>query len=350
MKAKIEADAIQLDDAQLAIMEALDSLAKQLEPTSFITRFKHRLFGQLKGLYIWGGVGRGKTMLMDYFYESLTNTPKQRLHFHRFMLMVHESLTERQGQRSPLKAIAKEVASKTKVLCFDEFYVSDIADAMILANLFEALFKAGVLLVATSNVEPKQLYRNGLQRNKFLPTIELIERHTQVLFMGDGEDYRLRTLMQAQIYHTPLDDKAEQILGQTFAKLCPESAFNQQALIIEHRSIPVINIADGIVWFDFEHLCGGPRSVKEFIEIARMYNTVLVSNVPVLDSARDDAAKRFVIMVDEFYERQVKLIMSAQVGIEQLYQGRLLKFEFERTKSRLIEMQSQAYLEQPHKA
>lgn len=348
MKSQLDAQQIQLDQAQSRVLEKLDCLRERLVSDTFWGRLKRSMgLHAQQGLYLWGGVGRGKTMLMDFFYDSLEDIPKQRIHFHRFMVMVHDALNERQGMAYPLKSVAKDFSRKVRVLCFDEFFVSDIADAMILGQLFEYLFKNGVVLVATSNVQPSQLYRNGLGRSKFLPAIALIERHTQVVHMGDGEDFRLRTLMQAELYY--VGQNAFENLNKTFKQLCPDIPFKQQEIIIAHRSIPVKGLADGVVWFSFQALCEEPRASIDFIEIAKMFNTVLISDVPKMDESKEDAAKRFIVVVDEFYERQVKLIMSASLAIEKLYQGRSLQFEFERTKSRLIEMQSHAYLEKPHK-
>lgn len=304
-----------------------------------------------KGLYFWGGVGRGKTYLMDAFYDSLPFEQKMRVHFHRFMQMAHRKLKELAGQKNPLKVLAREMKADNRVICFDEFFVSDITDAMILGGLMEELFQLGVTLVATSNIVPDDLYKDGLQRQRFLPVIELLKQHTDVLNVDGGVDYRLRVLEQAEIYHFPLDGGANNSLMDSFMQLAPdlETITEGERVEIEGRALTTVRCGDDIVWFEFAELCDGPRSQNDYIEIARMYHAVLVSNVPVLGGSKDDQARRFINLVDEFYDRNVKLIISAEVPIVELYSGGRLAFEFERTQSRLLEMQSHDYLAQPHK-
>ncbi|PVZ71890.1 cell division protein ZapE [Pelagibaculum spongiae] len=303
----------------------------------------------LKGVYFWGGVGRGKTYLVDVFFECLPGERKQRVHFHRFMRSVHASLDKHKGQKNPLQVIAKEFADQCDILCFDEFFVSDITDAMILAGLMEALFENGVSLVATSNIAPDGLYRNGLQRARFLPAIDLIKQFTEVVNVDGGVDYRLRALEKAEIYHSPLDQQAEKGLRQYFSMLAPEvGGRSQQALEVEGRLIDVKMAGDGVVWLDFHAICKTARSTADYIEIARCHHSVLVSGVEHMDDAGNDHARRFINMVDEFYDRCVKLIMSAEVPLDQLYSGKQLAFEFKRTRSRLQEMQSHEYLARKH--
>ncbi|MCG8316665.1 MAG: AFG1 family ATPase, partial [Pseudomonadales bacterium] len=297
----------------------------------------------------WGGVGRGKTYLVDTFYESLPFRRKLRVHFHRFMQRVHRELRELQGEKNPLEIVAKRIADDAVVLCFDEFFVSDITDAMILAELMDKLFGRGVTLVATSNIVPESLYENGLQRQRFLPAIDLLLEHTQVVNVDSGIDYRLRALEQAEIYHSPLDEAAKTCMIESFESLAPEPGERDVAIEIEGRDIPARRVADDVLWCDFTALCDGPRSQNDYIEIAKIYHAVLVSNVPVMTGASDDLARRFVNMVDEFYDRNVKLIISAQADVDGLYTGSNLQFVFERTKSRLIEMQSHDYLARAHK-
>lgn len=302
-----------------------------------------------QGLYFWGGVGRGKTYLMDLFYETLPEKDKTRLHFHRFMRLVHQELKQLQGTENPLGVIARNFSSKTRVLCFDEFYVSDITDAMILGRLLEVLFEEGLILVATSNIHPDLLYENGLQRAKFLPAIDLIKTATKVVNVDGGVDYRLRALEAAELYHFPLDPEADKSLLDSFHSICPEHGKPDLTLMIEGRPIETRYCGDSVVWIDFSELCDGPRSQYDYVEIARLFQTVLISNVPFMQEEREDQARRFISLVDEFYDRSVKLIVSAEVAIDQLYAGSRLSFEFDRTRSRLQEMMTHDYLAKEHK-
>ncbi|MBB3059378.1 cell division protein ZapE [Microbulbifer rhizosphaerae] len=346
------------DPAQQAAVEQLQDLYRRLLTQGEAGGWRERLRamwrgqgGPERGLYLWGGVGRGKTYLMDAFYESLPFEQKQRTHFHRFMREVHRELKTLAGERNPLEKVAERIAGRVRVLCFDEFFVSDITDAMILANLLDALFRRGVTLVATSNIEPAGLYRDGLQRARFLPAIALLERHTRVVNVDGGTDYRLRALEMAELYHWPLDDSADVSLARSFAGLMVESCEVQEQvdLDIEGRHIRALKVADDVAWFDFSDLCDGPRSQNDYIELAREYHTVLLANVLRFDERMEAQARRFINLVDEFYDRCVKLVISAEVPAEQLYGGRHLKFEFERTVSRLLEMQSREYLARPHR-
>lgn len=305
----------------------------------------------VKGLYFWGGVGRGKTYLMDAFYDGLPFEQKMRAHFHRFMQRVHRDLRQLTGQKNPLHKVAEQIASEARVICFDEFFVSDITDAMILAGLFEQLFVCGVTLVATSNIEPDGLYKDGLQRARFLPAIALIKEHTEVVNVDGGVDYRLRALEQAELYHFPLDTAADESLRASFNSLNPDAEHGEEdvTIEIEGRPIKARFLSDDVVWFDFKALCDGPRSQNDYIELARIFHAVLISNVPQMTAATDDQARRFVNMVDEFYDRNVKLVISAEVALAQLYSGGRLSFEFDRTRSRLLEMQSHDYLAEAHR-
>jgi cell division protein ZapE len=302
----------------------------------------------VRGLYLWGGVGRGKTHLMDDFYEALPFSRKRRTHFHRFMQAVHEARKRYPDEQDPLVRVADEIAAQARVLCFDEFFVSDIADAMILARLLEVLFARGVTLIATSNIAPSGLYQDGLQRQRFLPAIALLEQHCEVLQVDGGTDYRLRVLEQAEIYHHPLDAQADINLQRYFDAIAPEPGTARAALELHGRRIATRCLAEGVAWIDFDALCRGPRGSADYVEMARCFHSVLLSNVPVLDGTQEDEARRFITLVDEFYDRGVKLILSAAVPLERLYQGERLRFEFQRTESRLREMQSQQYLARPH--
>ena len=302
----------------------------------------------VKGLYFWGGVGRGKTYLVDTFYDCLPFENKMRVHFHRFMHRVHQELKLLPGQSDPLKVIAKKFAQETCIICFDEFFVSDITDAMILGTLFEELFAHNVTLVATSNIIPDQLYRNGLQRERFLPAIKLINEHTEIVNVDSGVDYRLRTLEQAEIYHYPLDKQADENLHHYFKQLSCEEGVAGSDIEINNRQLATVLVSDGVVYFDFSVLCESARSQSDYMEISQLYQTVLLANVKQMGKDSDDSTRRFIAMVDEFYERNVKLIISAETALEDLYTGGNLAFEFKRCLSRLQEMQSHDYLASEH--
>lgn len=348
-----EADAAQLKAVACLQRVGADLCAGQ-PAAGKLTRLRRRVLGRnpsaapVRGAYLWGGVGRGKTYIMDLFFEALPFDNKLRYHFHRIMYRVHRRLAELGHLRDPLDTVAEELASQARLICFDEFFVSDIADAMILARLLNALFDRGVTLVTTSNIPPDELYKGGLQRQKFLPAIDLLKRHTDVLHVEGGTDYRLRVLEQAEIYHSPLDYQAERNLAEYFAGIAPDSGSVGQNIEVLGRNIRTVRRADGIAWFDFGELCEGPRSQDDYIEIARTFQTVILAAVPVLDKLRENEARRFIALVDEFYDRRVKLIISAADRIEDIYQGRRLAKEFERTRSRLQEMQSRRYLAAPH--
>ncbi len=302
----------------------------------------------IQGIYFYGGVGRGKTYLVDTFYECLPFEKKMRVHFHRFMHRVHDELRELKNAQDPLKIIAAKLAKEARIICFDEFFVSDITDAMILGTLMEALFGHGIVLVATSNIVPDDLYKNGLQRQRFLPAIDLINQNTRVVNVDSGIDYRLRTLEQAEIYHYPLDAQATENLNSYFTQLAPEAGTEGAVIDVNHRQIQTRRDADGVLMIEFDALCNGPRSQSDYIELSRCYHSVLVANVKVMGQNNDDTARRFIAMVDEFYERHVKLIMSAEVPMDELYSGGRLSFEFRRCLSRLKEMQSHDYLATEH--
>jgi cell division protein ZapE len=347
------------DPGQREAMRVLDELHHALLDTPWRARGWRRLLelarrrpvvvAPVRGVYLWGGVGRGKTMLMDMFFHCLPFAAKRRNHFHHFMNHVHGRLRELDARGDPLERIAGELAADTRIICFDEFFVADIADAMILGTLFEALLRHGVTLVATSNVPPTELYRDGLQRARFLPTIVQIERHTTVLPLDGGIDYRLRQLKQADVYQASTDPSAQAGMAHRFAALAGEAEWLDSPLEVLGRHIAVRRRAEGIAWFEFAAICDGPRSQNDYIEIARTCHTVLVSNVPQLDAGSDNQARRFMSLVDEFYDRRVKLIIAAAAPPPDLYQGERLAFEFRRTRSRLEEMRSHAYLAAEHR-
>jgi predicted ATPase len=436
------------DPVQAKVIDSLDDLRQRLiaarEVDSSLVRRWFGTFGgksnsdPVRGIYLWGGVGRGKTWMMDLFFQSLSFPERRRRHFHRFMHDVHAELKTLQHREAPLDVVADRIAKDARVLCFDELFVSDIADAMILGGLFAALFERGVTLVATSNVRPPDLYKNGLQRQRFLPTIDLLQQHLDIVAVDGAVDYRLRTLTQAGTYLPSGAPDTQQRLRELFRELAdgntsddgtrewsdmgasvpaskrdaPNNAqrvgakasgsgrsgptgpypggtgharphsvgtaaagpgppgrapegriFNQsgrpwpsQAAVdpahsieIDGRRIPVICECGGVVWFDFMAVCSGPRSQNDYIEIARDYQSVIVSDVPVLDSLHEDEARRFIALVDELYDRNVNLIVSAAAAPSELYRGDRVAFQFERTASRLIEMQSEEYLAREHK-
>ncbi len=353
----LKQDGFQYDAAQENAVKELQRLYDELTHPKRKRTWRVKLkeaFGRgqtkpsTQGIYFWGGVGRGKTYLVDTFYECLPFERKKRVHFHRFMHRVHSELKTLGGESDPLKIVAKKFASETDIICFDEFFVSDITDAMILGTLLEELFSHGIVLVATSNIVPNGLYKNGLQRARFLPAIDLLNQNTRIVNVDSGVDYRLRALQQAEIYHSPLDQGALENLHKYFGQLAPEACQQDSVLEIAGREIPVIRNADGVVMLEFRDLCDGPRSQTDYMEISRIYHSVLVANVEQMGQSIDDIARRFIAMVDEFYERNVKLIMSAEVPIEELYTGGILSFEFKRCQSRLQEMQSTEYLAREH--
>lgn len=307
--------------------------------------------GPVKGIYFWGGVGRGKTYLVDTFFDALPFEQKMRTHFHRFMKRVHEEMKTLKGEKNPLTIIGKRFAEEARVICFDEFFVSDITDAMILATLLEELFKNGVSLVATSNIVPDGLYKDGLQRARFLPAIALLKEHTEIVNVDSGIDYRLRALEQAELYHFPLDAEAQLSLERSFKSLLTEhcTVKEGEVLLIENREIRAVKTANDVAWFEFRELCDGPRSQNDYIELGKIFGAVLLANVEQMSVTKDDMARRFINLVDEFYDRNVKLILSAEVELKDLYAGGRLEFEFQRTLSRLLEMQSHEFLARPHK-
>lgn len=339
--------------AVLYLQNLFDDLCEQPQKQNpLLNRFKS-LLGiktrqKLTGLYFWGGVGRGKTYLVDCFYECLPFEKKLRIHFHRFMQNVHKELKQLNNVESPLNIVADRLAEKTRVLCFDEFHVADITDAMLLAGLLEALFERGVILVTTSNQHPDQLYQGGLQRERFLPAIALLKKFTEVVNVDAGIDYRLQFLDHAEIYHSPLDDRANAMLEDDFIHVCPDSGAVGVTLDIEGRPIQTVRCGDGVVWFDFRAICDGPRGAADYIEIARQYQTVLLADIPIMDDHDNDIAKRFITLVDEFYDHNVKLIITAEAAPDGLYKGKRLAEPFKRTISRLEEMRTHDYLAKQH--
>ncbi len=307
------------------------------------------------GLYFWGGVGRGKTWLMNLFYEELAIEEKKRIHFHHFMLDIHEKLDslnkgKNSNKKNPLQQIARTLAKKYRVLCIDEFIVTNITDAMILSELLHALFKYQLCLVATSNRVPDDLYLNGLQRERFLPAIELIQTHTEVFHLDGGIDHRTSLLEQSDVYYSPIDETTNQKISLRIHELAITPVIENKKLFVLGREIQTISCSEEVAWFDFEIVCTTPRAAQDYIELAQQFNTIIISNIPILNEYSDDKARRFIYMIDELYDRNVKLIASAQAEPEKLYRGDMLEFAFHRTSSRLIEMRSHQYLSRIHRA
>ena len=355
----VAAGRLSADAAQLQAARRLDRLRAQLlaahAPLARLRSGWRRMLGRSGtdtpgGLYLWGGVGRGKTLLLDHFVDSLAGAvPLERTHFYRFMREVHAGLKALAGRPDPLAALAEELAGRMQVLCLDEFLVIDIGDAMILSGLIAGLLGAGVALIATSNLAPAELYRDGLQRARFVPAIELIERRLEIVELDGGIDYRLRELEQAPIFFDAAAPGTAAAFAARFRTLAGSAARPAGTLEIEGRPIPVRALGPGLAWFDFTALCEGPRSQNDYIEIARRFGTLFLSDVPVLDETRNDAARRFIMLIDELYDRAVKLVITAMAPPEGLYRGERLAVEFTRAASRLVEMQSAHYLAGRHR-
>lgn len=347
-----------LDAAQAAVLPAFERLNQALIETGRLEASLIRLLARRRvvpGLYLWGGVGRGKSFLMDCFFHCAPLARKRRIHFHRLMQEVHHGLTARQGQADPLTVLARDLAREVQLVCLDEFHITDITDAMLMRRLLEGLIGEGVVLVTTSNFAPDDLYLHGLQRNQFLPAIELIKGSLEIINVDGGTDYRLRELEKAGIYHTEADADAH--LEQAFRSMSRDEAVDRESLEVEGRPIRVRRQAPGIAWFDFGELCDGPRGKPDYIELARRYHTVLISGVPRFSAGDADQLRRFVWLVDEFYDRRVNLLLSAAAPADELIAGEEGSDRFqanlnvslrERLTSRLTEMQTRAYLSEPH--
>ncbi|MBX3659308.1 MAG: AFG1 family ATPase [Ramlibacter sp.] len=347
--AQLQARGYQSDPAQL---RAVDALQRCADEWAAFKEQRSNAFKKLinrpevpRGVYMYGGVGRGKSFLMDCFYNAVPIVRKTRLHFHEFMREVHRELADLQGTVNPLDELGKRMARRYRLVCFDEFHVADITDAMILHRLLVALFDNGVGFVTTSNFKPDDLYPNGLHRDRILPAIALLNQRLEVVNVDNGTDYRGRAMEQVQLYHTPLGPQADALMDEAFNRLA-ESQDEDPVLHIEAREIRARRKAGGVVWFDFRTLCGGPRSQNDYLEIATQFHTVLLSDVPYMPVRMASEARRFTWLVDVLYDRRVKLIMSAEVAPEALYTDGPLAHEFPRTVSRLNEMQSAAFLAQ----
>ena len=352
-QAAIATDEFNHDPIREKAMTYLDGVYHQLIENS---KEKKGLFGFFKsqpvppkGLYMWGGVGRGKTWMMDMFFESVPLQRKMRMHFHHFMQRVHKELNKLQGSSDPLEKVADIIHDEAVLICFDEFFVSNVSDAMILGDLFTMLFKRGITLVATSNIEPSGLYKDGLHRDRFMPAVTELEKHTTVMNIDSGIDYRLRLLQQAELYKSPLTKENSHWLANRFVSLANNQKISKEPITINGREIKINARTKTVLYCDFRQLCMEPRSANDFIEISNNFSTVLVDNVPELTDVLRDPTRRFIYLVDEFYDRRVKLLVRAEQSILDLYQGEKLAFEIERTRSRLLEMQSEDYLKLEHR-
>lgn len=340
-----------LDSAQIEVVGHFQRLHDELTQSeqagySLLSVFTRER--PVRGLYLWGGVGRGKSFLMDAFFDSVAIARKSRVHFHRFMQDVHHRLRETQGEENPLQHVASDIAEELRLLCLDEFHVTDIGDAMLMRNLLAGLFDQGVVLVTTSNQHPDELYLHGLQRGQFLPAIELIKQHLEVVQVDGGADYRLRVLEKEGVYHYPLDAVAEAAMEHTFESVAGIPGNCDVDLEIEGRVFRAKRVATGVAWFEFESVCNGPRGQADYIELARRFHTVLISQLPRLAAGDADRRRRFTWLVDEFYDRRVKLILSAEDRLAELFREAGAGIETDRTVSRLIEMQTRQYLSEPH--
>lgn len=352
MEARATAQGFSLDPAQRVVLSALERLERDLSRTNAQgkgwLRFLQPGQAAVKGLYLWGGVGRGKSFLMDGFYEFSTEPRKRREHFHRFMQGIHHDLKRLQGQAEPMQAVADRVAAEARLLCLDEFQVTDIGDAMLMRKLLEGLFERGVTLVTTSNTPPAELYLHGLQRSQFLPAIELLGARLEVLHLDGGMDYRQRALEQAGTWHAPLTEASTRALEEAFLHVAGRTG-HSEALDVEGRTIEARRVAGGVAWFDFETLCGGLRAQADYIELARRFHTVVLEGVPrFAASGEADRMRRLTWLVDEFYDRRVKLIVSAAAAATELFSAVATTSEQDRTASRLVEMQSHQYLGEAH--
>lgn len=334
------------DKEQMQVLQHLEKLRQQLlrehqkRKGLFASLRKPK---QIPGLYLWGGVGVGKTFLMDCFYHTLPIAKKRRMHFHAFMCFVHTELKKQQGKKDPLQQVAAELADEMMVLCFDEFFVSDIADAMLLGRLLEALLARGVCLVATSNVPPEELYKNGLQRQHFLPTIALLQKELEVLHLLGHTDYRLRHLKHAGVFYIPNDETALDNLEKSFFLLSQRERVDSSPIEVLGRTIPIIKQAGPVIWFDFKVLCGIPRSQEDYLVLAEKYTTLFISDLPVLSAQSRDKISLWIKLVDVLYDARRRLVLSAEAPLEQIYSQGRFSFEYKRTLSRLLEMQSEDY-------
>lgn len=334
------------DQAQLSAMQDLqrvfdELLVEENKRNGLMAFFRKPQL--IQGVYLWGGVGIGKTLMMDCFYHCLPFANKLRIHFYQFMQFIHRELTKHQGEKDPLQMIAKELANKTIVICFDELFVSDITDAMLLGRLFSALFARGVCLVATSNAMPDDLYKNGLQRINFLPTIALLKKNMEVIHIPTSIDYRLRHLQQAGVFYTPLDEAAARNMELSFVALTQNQVIETSPIYIYDRPISVKKRSGNVIWFDFDDICSVPRSQQDYLTIGEKYHTVMISDIPSIPANAKDTICLFISLIDVLYDARVRLVISAAEPVEKIYERGYMISEYTRTHSRLLEMQSLDY-------
>ena len=340
---------IKEDSQQKAVLQQLQqiyrALLKRDRQQKYFSSAGLSLLGLKKpipGLYVWGSVGVGKTFLMDIFYHCLT-AKKLRLHLHEFMERIHKELAKQQGRKNPLDDIAHQLARETHVVCLDEFFVFNIADAMLMKGLLSALFREKLCLVASSNVHPDDLYKNGLQRENFIPTIELIKQNTHIIHMPSHHDYRLEHIDQAGVFFTPLGVNAERLMETSFQHFSNHQPFSTDPIRLFDRTIRIRKKTSTTIWFEFTDLCGIPRSQKDFLALAQQYRTFLISHIPIIRADQDNLITSFINLIDVFYDARVKVVISAEAPVEALYPEGKKRFDFARTQSRLIEMQSATY-------
>ena len=352
-RAEIAAGTLHPDAAQSRAVESLqqlyDFLSVPAPVTGWWSRWRTRPRRPVRGLYLWGGPGRGKTYLVDSFFDCLPFAQKRRVHFHRFMQEIHAQLKSLPKTPNPLRTIGRRMAQQTRVICLDELQVQDIADAMLLAGLFQALFEQGITLVATSNTAPDRLYPEGLQRDRFLYAIDLLKAHTEIRHLDTPIDFRCRLLDLSGVYHLLSGEPGSALLGAHLRRLAHAKIEYDLVLLLNQRRVPMLARADNVAWFRFRDLCEAPLWARDYLEIAQSFHTLLLSDIPCMDEGRDDAAKRFMHLIDALYDHNVKLVATAQDAPGNLYRGRYLQFAFQRTVSRLVEMASRRYLAKPHR-
>jgi len=343
----------ELDDAQIRVLGQFQRVCDELVQSEQLGSSLLSVFMRkrpIRGLYLWGGVGRGKSFLMDAFFDFVPLARKSRVHFHRFMQDIHHRLRDLQGDENPLVQVAGDIAREHRLLCLDELHVTDIGDAMLMRNLLQGLFDQGLVLITTSNQPPDDLYRDGLQRVQFLPAIDLLKQYLEVVHVEAGVDYRLRALEKGGVFHFPADAAADASMAATFEAIAGSAGARDVVQEIEGRAIKALRIGPGVAWFRFEELCDGPRGQADYIELARRYHTVLISGVKRMGPAQPDRRRRFTWLVDEFYDRRVKLILSGEGQLAELLQVPGGDPEVARAASRLVEMQTRQYLSEPHLA
>ena len=347
----IETDLMQLETLK-EMMSVIEESQTEKPPWLTITKKLLKISSKKKinGMYVWGGVGTGKTFLMDLIFKHLPSGKARRLHFHRFMQSVHNDLKSFQGSADPIKELTREWSRKTSIVFLDEFFVTDITDAMILGNLLEGFLENSVMLVLTSNIYPGDLYKNGLQRSRFIPAISLLLKNYKIINLDGGVDYRRRSLESQKIFEYPVSKESRERFKESFLRMMKGDLIEPETLSINNRKIPCQHVCEDLVWFHFQDLCGSPTSQLDYIEIANLFGTVFLEELPIMDDDKNAEARRFISLIDEFYDSSVKIIILAESSIKDIYKGKVLAFEFQRTLSRLNEMQSVEFFSRAHKS